>query len=213
MDEDGNISLGAELIRKGIHLFALVIPIGHSLVPPVVGLPILVFCALFSILIDISRLKDWFLWRLLRPILSPIIRPHEIKGQFTGASFILSTSVLSIILFPWSIAIAAIVFIIVGDTAAAIIGRAWGKHKLIRSKTLEGSTACLTITVLASFLIPGLPTSIGLAGAVAATITELVTFRLDDNFTVQMVSGFVMLGLMALMGYDGAQLFTVFRAF
>ena len=33
MSDAGEISISAELIRKGIHLFALVIPIGYYLVP------------------------------------------------------------------------------------------------------------------------------------------------------------------------------------
>ena len=116
------------------------------------------------------------------------------------------------LLFPKPIAIAAIVYIIIGDTAAAIVGRMWGKHKLIGKKTYEGSLACLVSISLVSFLIPNLPTPIALAGALAATMAEALSGKLDDNFTVQMVSGFVMLGLMALLDYEGARLFEVFVA-
>ncbi len=211
MSEDEQISLSAEFVRKGIHLFALVIPIGYSFLPFYISIISVSISAIISVIIDISRFREWRLWHLLAVILTPIIRDHEIKGGFTGASYILSTSAITIALFPKPIAIAALVFIIVGDTAAALIGRRFGKHKLIMSKSLEGSGACLISLVVMSFLIPGLPTEVGLIGAFVATVTELLTGKIDDNFTVPIISGFVMLLVMHVMGYEEAVIFSAFR--
>jgi len=211
MSEAAEISLSAELVRKGIHLLALVIPVGYYLLPfPVVIIGVS-FSALVSILIDLSRFKNWALWRWLSFLLSPIIRDHEIKGGFTGASYILTTAALTIILFPQEIAIAAITFIIIGDTAAALIGRPWGKHKIIGKKSVEGSSACLISLVLVSFLIPGLPTAAAIPGAVAATLAETFSGKVDDNLAVPIISGAVMLLIMNSLGYDQAVFFAPFR--
>jgi dolichol kinase len=210
MSESAEIPISAELVRKGIHLFALVIPVGYYFVPFHISIVILTLCALVSILIDISRFRRWRLWSILSVILIPIIRDHEIKGGFTGASYILSTSAITIAIFPKEIAIAAIVFIIVGDTAAALVGRTWGRHKLIGKKTYEGSGACLASLTMVSFLIPDLPVIVGLAGALAATLAEAFSGKIDDNLSVPISSGLIMLVIMKLTGYEQAVLFGAF---
>lgn len=211
MSDDAEISLSAELVRKGIHLFALVIPIGHYLVSVPVAVLGITIPALVSVLIDISRFRNWILWRWLSVLLSPIIRDHEVKGGFTGASYILTGSAITILLFPREIAIAAITFIIIGDTAAALVGRPWGKHKIIGKKSVEGSSACLISVILVSFLMPGLPTAAAIPGAVAATLVETFSGRIDDNLAVPVVSGAVMLLIMNGLGYEQAVLFALFR--
>lgn len=211
MSEAAEISWPAEFVRKGIHLFALVIPVGHYLVSFPVAVVGITVPAAFSILIDLSRIRRWRLWDILAPLLGPIIRDHEIKGAFTGASYILGASAFVIIVYPKAIAIAAITFIIIGDIAAALVGRKWGRHRLIRRKSIEGSLACLASLVLVSFVIPGLPTAVGLVGAVVATLAEAFSGKIDDNLAVPIVSGAAMLLVMYWMGYEGAALFEGFR--
>lgn len=212
MDNGNQIPVPAEMVRKGIHLFALIIPVGYLFL----SFPAVIFwlsvSAAVSILIDIARFRQWALWKWLSWILTPIIREHEIKGGFTGASYILVTSLCTIILFPKTIAVAAMVFIVIGDTAAALIGRLYGKHKLIGKKTIEGSAACLVSVTLVSFLIPGLPTPVGIIGAVAATLAEAFSGKIDDNMTVPLISGLAMLMVMRFMGYEQAALFGAFSS-
>lgn len=211
MSDAAEISIPAEMIRKGIHLFALVIPIGYSLVSFPVAMVGISVSAAVSILIDISRFNQWKLWHLLSSLLTPIIRDHEIKGGFTGASYILTTSAIMIALFPKAVAIASITYIIIGDTAAALVGRKWGRHRIIGKKTFEGSSACLLSLVAVSFLIPGLPTIVAVAGALAATLAETFSGKLDDNLTVPVISGLVMLVVMNAMGHENAVLLAPFR--
>jgi dolichol kinase len=211
MNDSGDISFGAELVRKGIHLFALVIPVGYSLVSFPVAMVGITVPALVSILIDVSRFHNWPLWRCLSKILTPIIRDHEVKGGFTGASYILTTSAITIAVFPKAIAIAAITFIIIGDTAAALVGRRWGRHRLIGRKSFEGSGACLLSLIAVSFLVPNLPWQVGIVGAVVATLAEAFSGRIDDNLSVPIASGLVMLLIMNQMGYAEAVFFSNFR--
>lgn len=211
MSEAAEISLSAELVRKAIHLFALVIPVGYFLVSFPVAVISITVPALLSILLDLSRFEHWRLWDIASPYLGPIIRDHEVKGGFTGASYILSGSAIVIIFYPKAIAIAAITFIIIGDIAAALVGRMWGRHRLIGRKSIEGSLACLASLVLVSFIIPGLATVVGLVGAVVATLTEALSGKIDDNLAVPIVSGAAMLLVMYWMGYEGAALFEGFR--
>ena len=196
------ISFYNEFKRKGIHLFALSIPIGYFLLPKLLSLLILTPCALGAIAIDIIRLKKLPLHGFLNQLLGPILREHE-SADFAGASYILSASVFTILLFDKRVAVAAISFIILGDIAAALIGRKFGKTKIKWSlannrinwnnrKSLEGSLSCLFMCVLVALVVPHLPLWVGIIGALIATVVEGISLPIDDNFSVPLVSGLVM---------------------
>jgi dolichol kinase len=184
------ISFYNELQRKVLHLVALAIPIGYFFLPKLLSLLILTPFALGSIAIDIIRLKRLPLHGFLNRLIGPMLREHE-NSNFTGSSYILSASVLSILLFDKSAAIAAISFIILGDIAAALIGRRYGKIR-IKRKSLEGSFSCLFMCLLVAIIVPGLPLWIGIAGAMVATLVEGASLPIDDNSTVPLISGLVM---------------------
>jgi len=184
------ISLYNEFKRKGIHLFALAIPIAYYLLPKKIALLILVPFALGSILVDVIRLRKLPLANFFNWFLGPILREHE-NYSLTGSSHILSASALSILFFDKKVAIASIIYVILGDIAAALIGRVYGKTK-IEKKSLEGSLAFLSICLLVALLLPGLPFWIGAIGALVATAVEALSIPIDDNLSVPILSGLVM---------------------
>ncbi len=196
------ISFYNEFRRKAIHLFALTIPIGYFLLPKTPSLLILSPFVVGAIMIDIVRLRKLPLHGFLNRLLGSILRDHE-EEDFAGASYILSASFLSILLFHKSVAMAAISFIILGDIAAALIGRRFGKTKIPWSltkvnpfgndrKSLEGSLSCLLMCLVVAMVIPQLPLWIGIIGAVTATVAEGVSLPINDNFSVPLLSGLCM---------------------
>jgi len=188
------ISFYNEFKRKATHLVALTIPIGYFLLPKPLSLLILTPFALGSIGIDIIRLRRLPLHGFFNRLIGPVLREHE-NSDFTGSSYILTASVLTILLFDKRAAVAAISFIILGDIAAALVGRRYGKIK-IKRKSLEGSLACLFMCLLVAILVavifPKFPLWIGVVGAFTATIVEGITLPIDDNFSVPLISGLVM---------------------
>ena len=184
------ISLYNEFKRKATHLVALSIPVGYFFLPKLPSVLIVSLFALGSIVIDIIRLKRLPLHGFLNRLIGPVLREHE-NSSFTGSSYILTASVLSMLLFDKSVAIAAISFIILGDIAAALVGRTCGRIK-IKRKSLEGSLACLVMCLLVAIIVPGVPLWIGVTGAFTATIVEGITSPIDDNFSVPLVSGLAM---------------------
>jgi dolichol kinase len=188
------ISFKQELARKATHMGALIIPCGYFLfgLDKCTALTIMIPITLGMILIDISRLRNWVLWRKIGSrIIGPMVRHHEQRGDFTGASYILLSSCITIGLYAKPIAIASLAFIIVGDSFAAVIGRKWGKHRFGR-KSIEGSLSCLFGCVLVAlcgpyFNLPIFP--IALAGAVLATIVEALSSKIDDNISVPLLTG------------------------
>ena len=199
-----NISFKQELVRKATHLGALVIPGGYYFLglERLTAFFIMLFIGLAMLLIDISRLRNWWFWRkMASKIFSAVIRKHEKDGDFTGATYILLTSCATIALFAKPVAIAALSFIIVGDSFAAVIGRKFGRIR-IGNKSLEGSLGCFVGTIIVAIFAPGIPLSIGLLGAVVATLVEAWPLGVDDNVSVPLLSGLAMTMAM-LLGFVG----------
>ena len=194
------ISFKGELLRKLTHLFALVIPAGYYILglDKAAALAIMIPITVAMIIVDIGRLRNWRLWRLLKPILSPIIREHEMMGDFTGATYILLTSCLAIAMFAKPVAVASLAFIMAGDPAAAIIGRKWGRHRYGK-KSFEGSLAFLLAALVVVYIAPRLPMEVGIVGALVATFVEAVSSGVDDNASVPLISGLVMHLLIGLI--------------
>ena len=189
-----NISFKQELIRKATHMGALVIPGGYYFLglERITAFLIMLVVGSTMLIIDISRLRNWRFWQnFASKVFGKVIRKHEKDGDFTGATYILLTSCASIALFSKPIAIAALSFIIVGDSFAAVIGRKFGRIK-IGNKSLEGSLGCFLGTVIVAFIVPGIPLSIGILGAVVATIVEAWPMGVDDNVSVPLMSGLIM---------------------
>ncbi len=209
MTDTDKISLWAELVRKTIHLTALAIPISYYFMPFTVAFAIVAVLAVVSIVADSMRLANLWPWRMLVKIipLDALIRKHERRGGFTGASYVMASAAITMLLFPKIIAITAMLYIILGDATAAIVGRTFGRHPLLHDRTIEGSIACLIVLAAVAFAVPGLPLTAGLIGALVATLTEAFSWRIDDNATVPLTSGFVMLLIMSIMGYNDAVLF------
>ena len=152
-------------------------------------LAIMIPIAALMVAIDIARLRRWALWtRFVARLFGNMIRRHELAGDWTGATYILLSVCLTVALFTKPIAVAALAFIMVGDTLAALVGRRFGRHRF-GHKSVEGSLACLAGTVAVALVVPGLPLTVGLIGALVAAIAEAIPFGIDDNVTVPLISG------------------------
>ena len=199
----GQIPFGQELARKDTHLVALVIPGGYYLLDlnRYEMLSIMIPITILMILIDISRLRGWPMWdKLVGRLFSRMIRVHEHSGDFTGATYILTAVCATIALFDRPVAVAALAFVIVGDSLAAVIGRRFGQHRF-RNKSIEGSLGCLAGTAVVALAVPELALAVGLLGAVTATIVEAIPIGIDDNVTMPLTSGLVMTLSLNIINY------------
>jgi dolichol kinase len=200
--QEKQIPFVQEIWRKSTHMGAMIIPGGYYFLHLSKSemLSIMIPCAVIMVMIDISRLRRWSFWeRFACKIGGKMVRGHEAAGDFTGASYILISVCLTVAMYTKPVAIAAIAFIIVGDTLAALIGRKLGRHRFGR-KSVEGSLGCLAGTCLVAWLVPGLTPLVAFSGAVVAAVTEALSTSIDDNITVPIISGLVMTLLISVMG-------------
>ncbi len=186
-----DISYARESLRKATHLIALAIPVVYFLTSKSIVLPVLSVLTFLFILFETARLRGWSLWKLVSSVWGPLIRPQEAE-RYSGASYILVAAILTIVLFDKPIAVCALAFIIIGDTAAAMVGRKWGRHRF-RNKSFEGSAAFLLSSLIPAIVLShSIPLWIGIIGAFTATVTEALSGKLDDNMSVPLISGLVM---------------------
>ncbi|MDQ8174383.1 MAG: hypothetical protein P2976_02185, partial [Gemmatimonadota bacterium] len=114
-----------ELGRKGIHLCSALFPLALAFawVSRTIVLAVLATGLVIAAGIEIGRRRSasmqrgflrWFGWML---------RSHEIT-HLTGASWILLAMFVAVLVLPIPVAITALWAAVVGDTAAALVGRA-----------------------------------------------------------------------------------------
>jgi dolichol kinase len=112
--------------------------------------------------------------------------------RFSSMTSFLVSVFISFLLFHDQVAYLCLVFIIFGDLAAKMVGVRFGRRRLIYGRTLEGSLGFLGGSLVSGFILCAIlhiEFSWLLIGAFVATLVELFSFYLDDNFTVQILTG------------------------
>ena len=186
------LSFRGEVLRKGIHLSSLAIPIGYYIFNPTLIISALFTIFAVSAIFDLIRLYgNYSIKKFLGVAVGFMIRPRERKS-FSGATTIVFAGLLAYLFYDLPIAAAAMVIIIVGDSAAAIIGRIVGKIRFMNKKSLEGTLAFIMFGILGMLLIPGLDFQLGLVGVLVGALFEILPVPVDDNISVPIIAGGVM---------------------
>lgn len=182
-----------EIGRKSIHLSAILIPIGYYFTSEAVGRRILLLATAVVLVIDVVRLNEPRVRKLFFIFFGRLVRDHE-RYNLLGATYLLISSLLCVHLFEKPTAVAALSFLIVGDSMAALVGKSIGRVRIF-GKTLEGSLACLLVCVAIGLIIPGMTLTRTLVGAAMATLIELLPVPLDDNLRIPLAAGFAMMAV------------------
>lgn len=122
----------------------------------------------------------------------------EKRGPTTSLYYAASL-LLCVIIFPWYAAIGGVISLAAGDSAAAIVGRRYGRLR-IGGKSIEGGLANAVLT-FAMILIFVRSYPVAAAGALAGAVVEMFSIPwLDDNITVPLAAGGAMVAAVALWG-------------
>jgi len=172
-------------------MVTLAIPIGYAVLPEETVL--LVVLPLFLGFLSVDLLRHYhagmaFLFQ--KYFFGKVLREKE-KPTLMGATYFLFSTLLVILLFPKSIAIASLLILILSDTAAALVGKGIGKIPIFE-KTLEGATAFFLSSLLIVWIYPGLSRFSGSLAALGAAVVEILPIQVDDNLTIPLVAGAIM---------------------
>ncbi|MBA2565651.1 MAG: hypothetical protein H0V09_09555 [Gemmatimonadetes bacterium] len=140
--------------------------------------------------VDLVRLRhpatNAFFTRFLRRLLLP----RDLTG-LNGTTYFVGGILAAVTLFPKAIALAAALFLVLGDVAAGLVGTAWGRMRLgPGGKSLEGSLACFVVCLATAIPLVGWVPAVG--GALVATLVEHAELPLDDNLLIPPLSGAVL---------------------
>ena len=183
---------GVEIRRKLVHLATLVIPIGYAWTDLNTVLSFLLPLFLSLLTVDLLRHYHQGTGALFgRFFFGRVLREEE-KPTFMGSTYFLFSTLLSVLIFQKPVAIASLLILTLSDTAAALVGKGIGKTPLF-GKTLEGSSAFLLTSILIVWLYPGLNRFAGTLAAFGATLIELLPLPLNDNLTIPLTAGAIML--------------------
>jgi dolichol kinase len=180
-----------EIKRKIVHLATLVVPVGYTLTSEEVVLTFLVPFFLCFLTVDLLRHFHSGLASLFRKYFFGRVLREEEKPTLMGSTYFLFSTILTILLFPKSIAIASLLILIVADTAAALVGRGIGRISIF-GKTLEGSLAFFFSSLLIVWIYPNLNRCSGSLAALGATVIEILPIKVNDNLTIPLVAGAIM---------------------
>jgi dolichol kinase len=178
------------LIRKGIHLSASAVPLSYYLFSRQKLLCITVSLVIVALVVELLRFKNERFRARFYGILGRILWERE-RRTLTSATFLLISTTLSIFLFSKPVAVAAVLFLVVGDTVAYIVRDVIGKPSLFGKMCPEGLLASFLVCIPLVLLVPDLSVGVGLIGVLVSGIVE--TFpRVDDNLTIPLIAGVVM---------------------
>ena len=184
-----------EIFRKLIHISSLAIPLFYFFLikDKIVMATILIILTLTSLIIENARLnRAGYVRFFFHKYLKSVLRSNELKGNLTGATWMLIGFTCSVIIFDFEVSVLALLFLSVGDAVAGLVGRALPIGK-IWNKSIFGSLSGLFFCVFFGLAINNtLSLQIIIFGAISGMFIELIPLKINDNFSIPVFSGFIM---------------------
>lgn len=177
-----------ELIRQAIHYYS-----GNAII-----LLIVLFGTQFALQISVIALIIGFILskQLVKKAKHPLkeviqLVERQEESDFPGKAAFTLFAGIAITLFLFNneiIALAAIIALTYGDSAATIIGKKFGRIKILGERSLEGSIAAMIVNFFYIALFINVSTAI-----IAAIIAALAEYLpIDDNISIPLVTATVL---------------------
>ncbi len=180
-----------EYLRNFFHLTALLSLIAYEKASDWFGgsrfgLLALLAGLVFFLIVDLLRVE--FKWRVKPFIWRLFIKERE-ASQFSSALYFFASIIICLAVFRKDIAYAAIFMTAFGDVVAHEVSKRLHYFKLIKKRSVEGVFAGLAVNLMVGRFF--LPWEVAIAMACVASFVEAITEKVDDNFAVPLIAGFV----------------------
>ena len=188
----------SSLRRRLFHVSAsLAIVIALWIMPEMPLLLSLGSVTFLFLLFELTRLRVSGINRWFVSHFGSMLREEELSG-LTSSNYVLLAALVSYIVFGRDIAVLAVAFLAIGDVAAAIVGQHMGRTRLF-GKALEGDLACFFSCLAIGFVLYYAGLHVGsrtvILGAVGATIGQAIQTPVDDNLTLPLLAGALMVAV------------------
>lgn len=159
-DEFHNLSRGDGFspYRKIWHMLGLVFPFAFyldlfSVLNPaiphasrLIGLSILLFGIFFVFFIDLIRFQDRKLNRLFFKLAGSLLKKTE-TGRFNATLPYMISNFFLFLFFDYKLVVLGGIFLMIGDPAAAFFGERYGKIRIGKGKSLEGTIGFILASI------------------------------------------------------------------
>lgn len=179
----------------------------YANLPEKTSLVLLSLAWLLFVPVDIMRLKNPALNDFLLSAFRPIMRRNEVD-RLAGTSYLLTGITLVAFIFPPQIVLLTMFFLAFADPIASYWGIRFGKDKIFGEKSLQGSLAAFFVCSVATFyfltshwLLMDRLVIVSILGGVIGALAELIPIgKLDDNFTLPVLSASALWCLFTIFG-------------
>lgn len=158
--------------------------------------------------LETMRLRNPALNEKCIKVFGAVIRSHEVN-KISGMPYYLASSIVAVGIFPKPVAVLSLLYLAFGDPLASLVGILY-KERSVKifngTKSLHGTAAGFAVCAVMTWIF--LRTSgmygldlirLSLLGGFAGAFAELLPLDLDDNFTIPVISGFILwLGFIAI---------------
>lgn len=192
-------SLKTELYRKSVHLSSLWMPMFILFMER--NWSIILFSALLALNLFIEYAafqKTTLLGTLFRKMFIKTLRGKEINcSKFvpSGSVYVLASALIVSVCFSSQAAAAAMSIMLIADSNAAVFGKIFGTLRFYNGKSAEGTLALFISAFLTTtFFFPEISPIMTSLTALTATAAEFFEkeIKIDDNFTIPLISGFIL---------------------
>lgn len=136
-------------------------------------------------------------------ITKTIYRAEEKLKESAAIPYVIAV-LLTVLIFPKVIAVAAILILAISDPLSAIVGIKWGKNRIVPDKSLEGSGAFFVSSFIIIFVVFMAGTHdvgkfslwalfiFSLCSSFLGTVIEMLPLRIDDNLIIPLSTSFIL---------------------
>lgn len=180
---------------------------GWALFPYWLSITLLSISAALFIPADILRQNNRTLNGYLLKAFRPIMRSNEVN-RLAGTTYLLAGVLLIALLFNSGVVALSLLFLAFADPIASYIGIKYGKDKIFGHKSVQGFVAAFVVCATLSGLylsynrVAEHVLIASLLGGLVGALAELIPIvKLDDNFTMPVMSSFGLTILFYFFGF------------